>query len=179
MLAENIAAHPGEDKYKKFKPTNTKIKRVLVDPKGTLEYAVAVVDFQPFYVFNDRHKQDLEIGLAIIHEVLERELVKQERDERTKRQAKEAEEAAKEKVRTSPPTTSCISHLTSHHPPQLKRQFLDDRKSTALRGERERELREARAAAAARRAASQTPRRAVLTAKWPIARPPPRLAEFA
>ncbi|KAH9844315.1 uncharacterized protein C8Q71DRAFT_39836 [Rhodofomes roseus] len=142
MLAENIVAHPGEDKYKKFKPTNTKIKRVLVDPKGTLEYAVAmgfrpeVVDFQPFYVFNDRHKQDLEIGLAIIHEVLERELVKQERDERTKRQAKEAEEAAKEK---------------------LKRQFLDDRKSTALRGERERELREARAAAAARRAASQTP----------------------
>ncbi|KAH9938143.1 uncharacterized protein B0H18DRAFT_965787 [Fomitopsis serialis] len=140
-LAENIVAHPGEDKYKKFKPTNSKIKRVLVDPKGTLEYAVAmgfrpeVVDFQPYYIWDDRHKLDLEIGLAIIHETLERELVKQEREDRTKREAKEAEAAAKEK---------------------LKRQFIDDRKSTALRGEREREVREARAAAAARRAASQS-----------------------
>ena len=41
-LAENILSHPGEEKYKKFKPTNTKIKKTLVDPKGTLEYAVAV-----------------------------------------------------------------------------------------------------------------------------------------
>ncbi|KZT71571.1 hypothetical protein DAEQUDRAFT_724105 [Daedalea quercina L-15889] len=140
-LAENIVAHPNEDKFKKFKPTNSKIKRVLVDPKGTLEYAVAmgfrpeVVDFQPYYIFNGRHVRDLEIGLAIIHETLERELVKNEREERAKREAKEAEENAKDK---------------------LKRQYIDDRRSTALRSERERELREARAVAAARRA-SQPP----------------------
>ncbi|KZT71576.1 hypothetical protein DAEQUDRAFT_113093 [Daedalea quercina L-15889] len=121
-LAENIVAHPNEDKFKKFKPTNSKIKRMLVDPKGTLEYAVAmgqsanmqyhgeypcqvllmqVVDFQPYYIFNGRHVRDLEIGLAIIHETLERELVKNEREERAKREAKEAEENVKEKVRPS------------------------------------------------------------------------------
>lgn len=57
-----------------------------------------VVDFQPYYVFSDRHKSDLEIGLAIIHETLERELVKQERADRAKREAKEAELEAKEKA---------------------------------------------------------------------------------
>ncbi|EPT03800.1 hypothetical protein FOMPIDRAFT_1022340 [Fomitopsis schrenkii] len=111
-LAENILAHPGEDKYKRFKPTNTKIKKVLVDPKGTLEYAVAmgfrpeVVDFQPYYIFSDRLKGDLEIGLAIIHETLERELAKQERAERIRREAKEAELEAKEKVSLPLPTAA-------------------------------------------------------------------------
>ena len=41
-LAENILAHPDEAKYQKFKPTNSTINRLLVEPKGTLEYAVAV-----------------------------------------------------------------------------------------------------------------------------------------
>lgn len=34
--------HPTDPKYRRFKPTNKKIKTVLVDPKGTLEYAVEV-----------------------------------------------------------------------------------------------------------------------------------------
>ncbi len=41
-LAENVIAHPEDPKYQKFKPTNTTIKRLLVEPRGTLEYAVAV-----------------------------------------------------------------------------------------------------------------------------------------
>ena len=41
-LAENIIAHPEDPKYQKFKPTNTTINRLLVEPRGTLEYAVAV-----------------------------------------------------------------------------------------------------------------------------------------
>ena len=41
-LAENILKHPNEEKYQKFKPTNSNIKRLLVDPKGTIEYARAV-----------------------------------------------------------------------------------------------------------------------------------------
>ena len=41
-LSGNILDHPGEDKYSKFKPTNQKIKEYLVDPQGTLEYAVEV-----------------------------------------------------------------------------------------------------------------------------------------
>lgn len=60
------------------------------------------MDFQPYYIFSDRHKTDLEIGLVIIHETLERELAKQERTERAKRAAKEADLEAKEKVGLPP-----------------------------------------------------------------------------
>jgi len=42
MLAANIIDHPDEEKYHRFKPTNTTIRKKIVDPKGTLEYAVEV-----------------------------------------------------------------------------------------------------------------------------------------
>jgi hypothetical protein len=41
-IAENLLRDPDNPKFRQFKPTNTIIKRDLVDPKGTLEYAVAV-----------------------------------------------------------------------------------------------------------------------------------------
>lgn len=41
-IAGNVIDHPDEEKYHKFKPTNTAIRRKIVDPKGTLEYAVEV-----------------------------------------------------------------------------------------------------------------------------------------
>lgn len=42
MLAANIIDHPEEEKYHRFKPTNNAIRRKIVDPKGSLEYAVEV-----------------------------------------------------------------------------------------------------------------------------------------
>jgi hypothetical protein len=42
MIAENLLREPDNPKFRQFKPTNTIIKRDLVDPKGALEYAVAV-----------------------------------------------------------------------------------------------------------------------------------------
>lgn len=42
MLAGNLIDHPEEAKYQRFKPTNAAIKRTIVDPKGSLEYAVEV-----------------------------------------------------------------------------------------------------------------------------------------
>lgn len=42
MLAKNIIDHPEEEKYHRFKPTNTAIRKKIVDPKGSLEYAVEV-----------------------------------------------------------------------------------------------------------------------------------------
>ena len=71
-----------------------------------IRFHCQVVDFQPYYVFSDHHKNDLEVGLAIIHETLERELVKQERADRAKREAKEAELEAKEKASHLPPITA-------------------------------------------------------------------------
>jgi len=47
MLAGNIIDHPEEEKYHRFKPTNTTIRRKIVDPKGTLEYAVEVRKTHP------------------------------------------------------------------------------------------------------------------------------------
>ncbi|KAH9076979.1 hypothetical protein EDB83DRAFT_2347565 [Lactarius deliciosus] len=40
-IAENLLREPDNPKFRQFKPTNTIIKRDIVDPKGTLEYAVA------------------------------------------------------------------------------------------------------------------------------------------
>ena len=42
MLAGNIIDHPEEEKYRQFKPTNTAVRKKIVDPKGSLEYAVEV-----------------------------------------------------------------------------------------------------------------------------------------
>lgn len=42
MLAGNIIDHPEEEKYHRFKPTNSAIRKKIVDPKGSLEYAVEV-----------------------------------------------------------------------------------------------------------------------------------------
>jgi hypothetical protein len=42
VLARNIIDHPNEEKYHRFKPTNSTIRKKIVDPKGTLEYAVEV-----------------------------------------------------------------------------------------------------------------------------------------
>ncbi|KAI0352950.1 hypothetical protein OH77DRAFT_1428070 [Trametes cingulata] len=137
-LAQNIIDHPDEPKYQRFKPTNATIKRVLVDPRGTLEYAVAlgfhpqVENFQPFYIFNKRYMEDLKIGAAMIKEALDRELVKEEREQRRKAEEKAAHEAAVAKV---------------------KQAFYDDRKGRALVDERERT---ARATAAANRGSSSS-----------------------
>ncbi|TFY70166.1 hypothetical protein EVG20_g2839 [Dentipellis fragilis] len=105
-IAENIIREPHNSKFKQFKPTNSRIKRDLVDPKGTLEYAVAlgfrdeviVYDFQPLYVFKDKHMPDLLIGAAILKEVMHTEAEKQEREERRAKLQKEEEQARVEKV---------------------------------------------------------------------------------
>lgn len=43
-ISENIIREPDNEKYQQFKPTNTMIKRELVDRKGALEYAIEVSD---------------------------------------------------------------------------------------------------------------------------------------
>jgi len=130
-IAGNVIDHPDEDKYHKFKPTNTAIRRKIVDPKGTLEYAVElgfrpeVIDFQPYYIFHKSRWNDLLIGHAVLKEFEEREAEKEQRLAKARAEEKAAIEAQKEKTRLA---------------------FLDDRKSKTQLDERERELRAARAA---------------------------------
>ncbi|KAA1466399.1 hypothetical protein DENSPDRAFT_766935 [Dentipellis sp. KUC8613] len=122
-IAENIIREPDNPKFKQFKPTNSRIKRDLVDPKGALEYAIAlgfrdeVHDFQPLYVFKDKHMSDLLIGTAILKEVMHTEAEKQEREERRVKLQKEEEQARVEKV---------------------KKAFMDDRKTKLLNDQRTR-----------------------------------------
>jgi hypothetical protein len=41
-IAENLLNDPDNPKFQQFKPTNTIIKKNLIDPKGALEYVIEV-----------------------------------------------------------------------------------------------------------------------------------------
>lgn len=124
-IAENLLREPDNPKFRQFKPTNTIIKRDLVDPKGALEYAVAMgfgpeVDhFQPYYIFNKKHVTELRIGAAILREAIQ--TAEKEEDEGLKVRTAKAEEEMRKK--------------------RAKEAFLDDRKTQMLRAERERIIR--------------------------------------
>lgn len=128
VIANNLLREPDNPKFQQFKPTNDHIKRRLIEPKGTLEYAIAlgfraeVKDFQPYYVFNPRHVTDLHIGAAILEEAIDLEERKQERLKRSRAEEKAAAAAAAQNVKLA---------------------FLDDRKTRALRDSREKARRNA------------------------------------
>jgi hypothetical protein len=60
-----------------------------------------VESFQPFYVFNPKRISDLTIGAEILREALERELTKEEREARAKREEKAVAAAQLANVRLS------------------------------------------------------------------------------
>jgi hypothetical protein len=141
-MAENLLREPDNLKYQRFKPTNDLIKRRLIDPKGALEYAIAlgfrpeVDNFQPFYVFNPKKLADLAIGAEIIKEKVDMETRKQELLLRSKKEEKAVAASVANNVKLA---------------------FMDDRKTKLLRDQREKEQREARAAAAALRSPDPPP----------------------
>jgi hypothetical protein len=141
-ISENLLREPENPKFQQFKSTNDTIKRRLIDPKGALEYAIAlgfrpeVQNFQPYYRFNPRKTLDLRIGAAILKETVDLEKDKQERSNQAKREEKAVAMAAANNIKLA---------------------FLDDRKTKMLRDQRDRERREARAAAVARGEVEETP----------------------
>ncbi|EGO01926.1 hypothetical protein SERLA73DRAFT_132602 [Serpula lacrymans var. lacrymans S7.3] len=128
-LAENLLREPDNLKFQQFKATNDTIRRRLIEPKGTLEYAIAlgfrpdVKEFQPIYVFNPRKMAELRMGAAILREAVDLESQKQERAQRSKKEEKAAIEAAAQNVKLA---------------------FLDDRMTKKMRDQRERQHRESR-----------------------------------
>jgi len=133
-ISENLLRESDNPRYHQFKPTNTVIKRDLIETKGALEFAIElgfrpeVKDFQPYYVFHRRHMDDLRIGAAILKEYIDVETSKQERAERSKQNEKAARDAAALRVKLA---------------------YMDDRKNKELRDEMERQQRESRAAKSA------------------------------
>lgn len=128
-IAENLLREPDNPKFRQFKPTNNTIKKNLIDVKGALEYAVEmgfrpeVVEFQPYYTFNPKHRHELEIGAACLREFINRETEKTERAAVAKKNEKAAREAAALKVKLA---------------------YMDDRQRKLENDERERVAREAR-----------------------------------
>ncbi|KAJ8086665.1 hypothetical protein PM082_005488 [Marasmius tenuissimus] len=158
-LCQNIVDNPDNEKYQKIKSTNSKIEKDIISPKGTVELlpwfptrsessiyiqglehrrntsTSKVEEFQPYYKFNPAHMKDLQIGSKIIGETLQIHIEKEERAASARRLEKEARAQAAEKVKLA---------------------FMDDRRAKSELDEREKELREARVAAAARRSEGGT-----------------------
>ncbi|RPD67157.1 hypothetical protein L226DRAFT_129438 [Lentinus tigrinus ALCF2SS1-7] len=124
-LARNILANPEEDKYRRFKITNCHIKSTIMEPKGVLElmmdlgFRIKAENFESICVYSSKTYNELRVGSSIIEEILEREVKKQEDEERRQERVKAEAEAHKQK---------------------LQAQFLDDRQSVHARCQRERHL---------------------------------------
>jgi len=135
-IADNILNNPEDEKYRQFKPTNTLIKRTLVDVKGGLEYAVAlgfraeVVNFQPLYIFhpNPKRLEDLQIGADVLREFVERKNEEADRVAKGRADEKAAAARAAEIVRLA---------------------YEEDRKAKKMRDDMERQRRDAVARVAA------------------------------
>jgi len=90
---------------------------------------------EQLYVFHEKHMNDLRTGAAIIKEFSQNETEKQEREDRAREQVKKEEESRVDKVKLSVPLSVSIAFQV--HITQVKRAFLDDRKSQMRRVERE------------------------------------------
>ncbi|OCB89542.1 hypothetical protein A7U60_g3234 [Sanghuangporus baumii] len=159
-LSSNLLREPENEKFQRFKPTNNAIKKRLVDVMGALEYAVAmgfhhkVENFQPLYVFNDRHLEELRIGNEILKETLTREAEKAARASHSKLPSvKEQQEIARQRVsfrfQNSSHRGTFLTPLLLAFPKPVKiqLQFHEDRLEKQERDKREAELRAAREAA--------------------------------
>ncbi|KAG8218875.1 hypothetical protein J3R82DRAFT_4554 [Butyriboletus roseoflavus] len=128
-MAENILREPENPRYHTFKHENDTIKRRLIQPKGALEYALAlgfrpkVMNLQSYYMFNPNKMVDLRTGAAMLREAIDRETEKEEQLQRNRQQQKVAAAAVAQNIKLA---------------------ILDDRMRKMVRDERERELREAR-----------------------------------
>ncbi|KAJ2922093.1 hypothetical protein H1R20_g15000, partial [Candolleomyces eurysporus] len=123
-------ASDNNPKYQQFKPTNTAIKRELIDRKGVLEYAIElgfrpdVENFQPYYRWHKRHLEDLQVGTEVLKEFMELHKREEERASVSKLTIQEERRAAAEKVKLA---------------------YMDDRKTKMERDEMEKQARGARA----------------------------------
>ncbi|KAJ7507845.1 hypothetical protein B0H11DRAFT_2185404 [Mycena galericulata] len=146
-IAENLLREPDNAKFQQFKPTNSLIKRNLMDPRGTVEYARElgfypdVQDFQPYYKFNLKKMDHLRIGAQMLREALALETEKEARAVHSKKEEKAIGRSCCREGRW----------ITF----EIRLAFEDDRKMKLLRDQMEKERRDARIAAAARHAELQ------------------------
>ncbi|OCH91735.1 hypothetical protein OBBRIDRAFT_791962 [Obba rivulosa] len=125
-LAENILQSPGKEKLCKFRPSNPKIKRIIIESKGALQYAILLgfreeaMNYETYYRFHKKDKSDLHVGASMLREALQREKKKDERGLHDRGQEQRAAEVAKANIRQA---------------------FLDDRKNKAILDRKEKQCR--------------------------------------
>ncbi|KAG8877362.1 hypothetical protein FRB97_003475 [Tulasnella sp. 331] len=129
-ICHNILDHPEEEKYRRFKTTNHRIKSDVIEVKGGLEFAVAigfreqVEDFQPYYAWKPtaQNADALRIGAYVLGEFQQKIIAKEELAKiRKATKQDEAQQAAQ----------------------RVKLAFEDDRKSMARKSRMEKEHRQA------------------------------------
>jgi len=123
-LADNLLKEPTNPKYQKFKRTNPRIEKYLEGSKGSLElvqalgFGLKVDQLQPYYVFNESKTHHLELGYAVLKEIIQRETIKEAEEADAPEREKAAEQAVKFKI---------------------QRKFMNDRKRVEERVRAERE----------------------------------------
>ncbi|CCA66584.1 hypothetical protein PIIN_00267 [Serendipita indica DSM 11827] len=130
-IADNLLREPDNEKYQRFKPTNSLIKKNLVEVKGAIEYAVAlgfraeVIHFQPYYSFmaTPANLNRLRIGAAVLHESLDRIIQKAEQEKLNRVDPKAVQKEIAQKVKMA---------------------YEDDRKEKKRRDEMEKQARSTR-----------------------------------
>ncbi|OBZ70204.1 hypothetical protein A0H81_10037 [Grifola frondosa] len=117
-LTKNILENKNDKKYHRFKTTNLKVKRFIMETPGVLQCCIELgfeekaEDYQTYYVFKPKYMANLSVGASMIKEALDRERPKEEQERDALEKAK-AEEIA--------------------HKVKIKKQFYDDRMTVANR----------------------------------------------
>ncbi|KAF5369925.1 hypothetical protein D9758_001015 [Tetrapyrgos nigripes] len=150
-ISDNLIREPENPKYQRFKTTNSIIQEQIIKPKGTVEYLrelgfkPTIEDFQPYYSFMPSRMEDLKIGNMILREAFDLQTKKKEQASVTKMTQKEMAQEAADKAR------DFVAYLVGSSLRlflQVKLAFMEDRRRKQELEEREKQLREIRAARA-------------------------------
>ncbi|KAK0226686.1 hypothetical protein IW262DRAFT_783150 [Armillaria fumosa] len=98
-LASNIIDNPEKEKFQRFKMNNPKIKKVIIEPKGVLQFAIQmgfrqkkVVDMEEYRVFVPKYRDDLVLCASLLKTAIEREQLRADEKLRLAREKEEKEE---------------------------------------------------------------------------------------
>ncbi|KAK0493193.1 hypothetical protein EDD18DRAFT_1465049 [Armillaria luteobubalina] len=98
-LANNIIDNPEKEKFQRFKMNNPKIKKVIIEPKGVLQFAIQMgfrqkktVDMEEYRVFVPKYRDDLALCASLLKTAIEREQLRADEKLRLAREKEEKEE---------------------------------------------------------------------------------------
>ncbi|KAK0448901.1 uncharacterized protein EV420DRAFT_1483320 [Desarmillaria tabescens] len=98
-LANNIIVHPEEEKFRRFKINNPRIKKEIMDPKGVLEFAIKmgfrqekVIELETYRIFMPKYHDDLVLCASLLEKAIDREHLRVDERLKLARENEEKEE---------------------------------------------------------------------------------------